>query len=92
MFAGDRVNPALEALGHLPPRLGTLEIATRVLPAVFGEALDALEAAIRETTPDIVLCVGLAGMDLGAFSVMLWAFIEREKLYDVFELASGRSW
>jgi NADH:ubiquinone oxidoreductase subunit D len=28
-------------------------------------------------------------MDLGAFSVMLWGFIEREKIYDVFELASG---
>ena len=32
-----------------------------MLPAVFGEALDALEEAVRETTPDIVLCVGLAG-------------------------------
>jgi NADH dehydrogenase I D subunit len=38
---------------------------------------------------DHILCCGLQAMDLGAFSVMLWAFIEREKLYDVFELASG---
>jgi NADH dehydrogenase I D subunit len=38
---------------------------------------------------DHILGVGLQAMDLGAFSVMLWAFIEREKLYDVFELASG---
>jgi NADH dehydrogenase I D subunit len=38
---------------------------------------------------DHILGVGLNAMDLGAFSVMLWAFIEREKLYDVFELASG---
>jgi NADH dehydrogenase I D subunit len=38
---------------------------------------------------DHILSVGLQAMDLGAFSVMLWAFIEREKLYDVFELASG---
>ena len=38
---------------------------------------------------DHVIGVGLQGMDLGAFSVMLWAFIEREKLYDIFELATG---
>ena len=60
-FGGEPINPALEALGRLPPRLGPLAIATRVLPAVFGKALDALEEAVRETEPDIVLCVGLAG-------------------------------
>lgn len=38
---------------------------------------------------DHILCVGLQGMDLGAFSVMLWSFIERERLYDIFELTSG---
>ncbi len=60
-FGGEPINPALEALKRLPSRLGALAIATRMLPAVFGEALDALEEAVRETTPDIVLCVGLAG-------------------------------
>ncbi len=60
-FGSERVNPAQGALGHLPPRLGRVAIGTQILPAVFGEALDALETAIRETTPDIVLCVGLAG-------------------------------
>ncbi len=60
-FGGEPINPALEALERLPPRLGAVAIATRVLPAVFGQALDALEEAVRETAPDIVLCVGLAG-------------------------------
>jgi pyroglutamyl-peptidase len=60
-FGGEPINPALEALGRLPPRLGAVAIATQVLPAVFGEALDALETAVRATEPDIVLCVGLAG-------------------------------
>jgi len=60
-FDNDVVNPAEEALRLLPSRLGHLAIATRVLPAVFGAALDRLEAAIVETAPDIVLCVGLAG-------------------------------
>ena len=38
---------------------------------------------------DHILSVGLQAMDLGAFSMMLWAFIEREKLYDIFEDVTG---
>jgi NADH-quinone oxidoreductase subunit D len=38
---------------------------------------------------DHVLSVGLQAMDLGAFTVMLWTFIEREKLYDIFENVTG---
>lgn len=38
---------------------------------------------------DHVICVGLQAMDLGAFSAMLWTFIQREKLYDVFEAVTG---
>ena len=60
-FGGERVNPALEALRLLPPRLGELSLATRVLPAVFGSSLGALEEAVGASAPDIVLCVGLAG-------------------------------
>ena len=60
-FGGEPINPAFEALDQLPPRLGALSIETRVLPAVFGQALDALNAAISASDPKIVLCVGLAG-------------------------------
>ena len=38
---------------------------------------------------DHILSVGLQAMDLGAFSVMLWSFIEREKIYDIFEAVTG---
>ncbi|MEZ4240828.1 MAG: NADH dehydrogenase (quinone) subunit D [Myxococcota bacterium] len=38
---------------------------------------------------DHILGVGLQAMDLGAFSMMLWAFIEREHLYDIFEEVTG---
>ncbi|MCC6464756.1 MAG: NADH dehydrogenase (quinone) subunit D [Planctomycetes bacterium] len=38
---------------------------------------------------DHVICCGLQAMDLGAFSVLLWSFVEREKLYDLFELVTG---
>ena len=38
---------------------------------------------------DHILCVGLQGMDLGAFSVMLWAFEKRELVYDIIEAICG---
>lgn len=38
---------------------------------------------------DHILCVGLAAMDVGAFTAMLYGFREREKLYDIFEYATG---
>jgi NADH dehydrogenase I D subunit len=38
---------------------------------------------------DHAISIGLQAMDLGAFSIMLWTFVEREKLYDIFEGASG---
>ncbi len=38
---------------------------------------------------DHAISVGLQAMDLGAFSIMLWTFVEREKLYDIFEGATG---
>jgi NADH-quinone oxidoreductase subunit D len=38
---------------------------------------------------DHSLCVGAMAMDLGAFTSILWTFVEREKLYDVFEAVTG---
>lgn len=38
---------------------------------------------------DHILCTGLQAMDLGAYTVMLWSFIEREKTYDIFETVTG---
>jgi pyroglutamyl-peptidase len=60
-FGGDKINPARDALPLLPRRLGDIEIATWILPTVFGRALDALDDALTATRPDLVLCVGLAG-------------------------------
>lgn len=59
-FGGDTINPSLEVLRRLPPRLGDLGLAIRVLPTVFGRAREALEDAVRTTAPDLVLCLGLA--------------------------------
>ena len=38
---------------------------------------------------DHILCLGLQGMDMGAFSLMLWAFERRERIYDIIEAVTG---
>src|SRR5688572_21930431 len=39
---------------------------------------------------DHLLCVGAAAIDLGGLTAFLYAFNQRELLYDVFETASGQ--
>src|SRR3954447_17099035 len=39
---------------------------------------------------DHLLCCGAAALDLGAFTAFLYAFNQREILYDIFETASGQ--
>jgi NADH-quinone oxidoreductase subunit D len=39
---------------------------------------------------DHLLCCGAAALDLGGFTAFLYAFNQREKLYDIFEEASGQ--
>ena len=60
-FGGDSTNASMEAVRALPVRLGSIEIATAVLPTSYARALPALEAEIARARPDIVLCVGQAG-------------------------------
>src|SRR3954467_10215268 len=37
-----------------------------------------------------LLCIGAAGLDLGAFTAFLYGFNEREKIYDIVEFMSGQ--
>jgi NADH-quinone oxidoreductase subunit D len=37
-----------------------------------------------------LLCVGAAGLDLGAFTAFIYGFNEREVIYDIFEFMSGQ--
>jgi NADH-quinone oxidoreductase subunit D len=39
---------------------------------------------------DHLLCVGAAALDLGAFTAFLYAFYQRERIYDICEHASGQ--
>jgi NADH dehydrogenase I D subunit len=83
----DRTNyfsPLANNIGYAQAveRLMGLEIPrrTRVIRVILAEL---------SRLADHVLCLGLHGMDVGAFSVMLWTFVYREMLYDLFEQATG---
>lgn len=61
-FGGERLNPSREVVKQLNDMelVGT-RIVARQLPCVFGAALDALNAAIDEVQPVMVLAIGRAG-------------------------------
>lgn len=60
-FGGEPVNPSWEAVRQLEgwERRGH-RVAARLMPCVFGTALDALERAVAETDPVALLAVGQA--------------------------------
>lgn len=60
-FGEETINPALEAVEALPSEIAGVEIIKAEIPVVFATAGEALEKAINETKPDIVLCIGQAG-------------------------------
>jgi pyroglutamyl-peptidase len=60
-FGGDAINPsAMLAQAIEGATIDGHRVASRVLPCVFGAALRALDAAIDEIRPSLVLCTGLA--------------------------------
>lgn len=54
---------------------------TKVLRTIAGE-LGRIQSHL--------LCVGAAGLDLGAFTAFLYGFNERELIYDMFEFMTGQ--
>lgn len=61
-FDGQPTNPSWEAVRALRgKRIAGHRIVARCLPVAFDTSLKQLRAAIRETTPALVVCVGLAG-------------------------------
>ena len=60
-FGGDKVNPALEAVKLVSPRIGNVEVVKLEVPTVFRKSIEKLVAAMEKEKPDVVLCVGQAG-------------------------------
>ncbi len=60
-FEGATTNPSWQAVRALRNRrIAGHRIVARELPTEFGASLKVLRAAIRDTKPKLVLCVGLA--------------------------------
>jgi pyroglutamyl-peptidase len=61
-FGGERTNPSWEAVRTAAAHpLPGVELATALLPCVFGASFAALRAAVDAAAPDLVVCVGQAG-------------------------------
>jgi NADH-quinone oxidoreductase subunit D len=68
---------------HVVEKLLGIEITRRCkyLRTIFAELM---------RLHDHLLCVGAAALDLGAFTAFLYAFYQRELIYDICEFASGQ--
>ena len=60
-FGGDAINPSSLAVGRLKQQYGSVIVHTATLPCSFERSTRVLQDVIEKVTPDIVLCVGLAG-------------------------------
>ena len=57
----ETMNPAWEAVKRLPDTIGDATVTKVEVPVVFGRGPEAVERAVEEVEPDLVLCVGQAG-------------------------------
>ena len=61
-FGGETVNPASRAVSRLAGKsMDGYEVVTKVIPTVFGKSAQAVQQAIREFEPSVVISVGQAG-------------------------------
>src|SRR4051812_13690596 len=84
----DRMNyisPVMNEIAwhHTVEKLLGIELTPRCqyIRTIFGELM---------RMHDHLLCVGAAALDLGAFTAFLYAFYQRELIYDISEFASGQ--
>ena len=60
-FGGADRNPSWLAVQKLPEQIGDFELCKLEIPTVFGEAAASVLAKAAEFSPDVILCVGVAG-------------------------------
>lgn len=60
-FGGENVNPAWKAVANLPRIYDDIELFTLEIPTEFKKGFEAIQAFIKETPVDVVICVGQAG-------------------------------
>lgn len=60
-FGGDTENASALVCERIPAETERYTAVKRILPVAFEEAPMALKAAIEETAPDLIICLGQAG-------------------------------
>lgn len=60
-FGGEPVNPAEEAVKMVNDRIKGAEVIKIVIPTVQTKSVQAIEKAIKEYQPDVVISIGQAG-------------------------------
>lgn len=60
-FGGESVNPAQMIAERLPGEIAGAQVVHRIVPCVFGKAIETVCEAIRQEAPDVVICIGQAG-------------------------------
>lgn len=60
-FGGEPVNPAEEAVKMVSNNINGAEVIKITIPTVMTKSVEAIEKAIKEHNPDIVISVGQAG-------------------------------
>ena len=60
-FGGEPVNPAEEAVKMISNKIAGAEVIKVIIPTVQNKSVEAIERAIEEHNPDIVISVGQAG-------------------------------
>lgn len=83
----DRMN----YISPLSNNIGYAVAVEELLDIEVPERCKLIRVILAETSriADHMFSLGAMTMDLGAFSSILWAFVEREKMYDVFESVTG---
>ena len=86
--------PFTDRLDYLAPFSNNVAIALAIENALGIEAPERAQW-IRTLVAELarisshLMAMGSTCMDAGALTILLWTFVEREKLYDIFELICG---
>lgn len=86
--------PHTDRLDYMSPMANNVAITLAIENAMGIEAsprsqwLRTLVSELARVSSHL-MAVGSTCLDVGALTVLLWTFIEREKLYDIFELICG---
>jgi len=59
-FQQETTNATMEALSLLPDQLCGVTLEKRIIPVVFGQAIDAVTKLVDDLRPDAVVCLGQA--------------------------------